>query len=81
MKPAAADAVTRPLKISWIIGDAMPSTPMPAVTFRHSTPHSSQNCFVVQATFDRHRRGVRRAVATSAGGVQPAGVQPGAGRR
>src|SRR6185295_15651172 len=25
--PAAAEGVTRPLKISWIIGDATPSTP------------------------------------------------------
>ncbi len=49
-KPAAAAAVTRPGNISWIIGDAWPSTPMPAVTFMHSTTHSSQNCGVRQAT-------------------------------
>jgi hypothetical protein len=30
--------VTRPAKISWIISDAWPSTPIPAVTFMHSTP-------------------------------------------
>src|SRR5437899_2017300 len=49
VKPAAADAVTRPLKISWIIGDAMASTAMPAVTFMQSTPHRNQNWGVVQA--------------------------------
>jgi len=37
------DRRDRPLKISWIMGDAWPSTPMPAVTFMHSTTHSSQN--------------------------------------
>jgi hypothetical protein len=48
--PAAADASTRPLKTSWIIGDAIPSTPIPALTFRQSTPQSAQNCGVFQAT-------------------------------
>ena len=37
-KPAAATAVTP--NISWIISDAWPSTPMPAVTLRNSTIHS-----------------------------------------
>ena len=80
MKPAAADAVTRPLKISWIIGDAMPSTPMPAVTLRHKTPQSSQNCCVVHAT-STGTDAAPAPAARSAGGVHPAGAQPGAGRR
>ena len=49
-EPAAAAAVTRPVNISWIIGDACPSTPMPAVTFMQSTPQSSPNCGVLKTT-------------------------------
>jgi hypothetical protein len=78
--PAAPAGETRPLNISWIIGEACPRTPMPAVTFMHSTPHSSQNC------------GVRHAVSTSTcadvtsffgcvGAVQPAGFQSAGGMR
>jgi len=36
-KPAAAAAVTVSLKLSWIITEAWPRMPMPAVTFRNST--------------------------------------------
>src|SRR5471032_1246213 len=36
-KPAAAAAVIDVLKLSWIITDACPSTPIPAVTLRNST--------------------------------------------
>ena len=42
-------SISRPPNTSWIIGDAIPITPMPALTLRHSTPHSSQNCGVFQA--------------------------------
>src|SRR6185436_19895485 len=80
-KPAAADGVTRPLKISWIIGDAMPSTPIPALTFRHKTAHSSQNCGVFDATFTGTARTACETPAASRGGVHPAGVQPGGGSR
>ena len=45
-KPAAAAGAIRPANISWIIGLAAPSTPMPAVTLRQSTAQSSQNCGV-----------------------------------
>ena len=48
-KPAAAAASTRPGNSSWIIGDAWLSTPMPAVTFKKRTAHSSQNCPVLIA--------------------------------
>ena len=48
-KPPAAAAVTRPGNISWLIAEAWPSTPMPAVTFRHSTLQISQNCGVFSA--------------------------------
>ena len=47
--PAAATAVTRPGNISWLIAEAWPSTPMPAVTLRHSTHQISQNCGVFSA--------------------------------
>ena len=48
-KPPAAAAVTRPGNISWLIAEACPSTPMPAVTFMHSTIQISQNCGVFNA--------------------------------
>src|SRR5262245_20610118 len=78
--PAAADGDTVPLNTSWIIGEACPRTPMPAVTFRQRTAQSSANW------------GVRIAVLTCtcppatrargfAGAVQPEGVQPGGGTR
>ena len=41
--PAAAAAVTTPGNISWIIGDAWPSTPMPAVTLTQSMTQRSPN--------------------------------------
>ena len=69
-------AVIAPGNISWIIGDACPSTPMPAVTLRHSTTHSSQNCGVVIA-----RSAVTLPVVTMRARrlarVHPAGFQPG----
>src|SRR6185436_19392129 len=80
-KPAAADGVTRPRKISWIIGDAMPSTPMPALTFRHRTAHSSQNCGVFEATFTGTARTDCGVAAALSGGVHPAGAHAGGGSR
>ena len=49
-KPAAASAVTLPGNISWLIAEAWPSTPMPAVTLRQSTHQISQNCGVLIAS-------------------------------
>ena len=48
VKPAATAAEAP--KISCSIGDAMPITPMPALTFRHSTAQINQNCFVLCAS-------------------------------
>ena len=48
VKPAAT-AADAP-KISCSIGDAMPMTPMPALTFRQSTAQINQNCFVLIAS-------------------------------
>ena len=61
--PAAAAAPITPGNISWIIGDAWPSTPIPAVTLRQSTAQSSQNCLVLIAssTCTSGAGGVRRA--------------------
>ena len=47
-------SISRPPKISWIIGEAMPITPMPALTLRQSTTQSSQNCGVFQASAHVH---------------------------
>ena len=51
---------------------------MPAVTFTHSTIHSSQNCVVRIALVDRDVR--RRCIdlRSPLGGVHPAGRHPGA---
>ena len=49
-KPAAATADTLPGNISWIMAEACPSTPMPAVTLRQSTHQISQNCGVLIAS-------------------------------
>src|SRR5436190_13792428 len=83
--PAAADAVTRPLKISWIIGEATPSTPMPALTFRQSTAHNSQNWRVLHATltgtdWGRSEDGDVSVPTPSLLGTL-CGVQPGGGSR
>ena len=46
--------ISLPPKISCSIGEAMPITPMPAETFRHSTHQISQNCGVLCASFEMH---------------------------
>ncbi len=42
--------INEPPKISCSIGDAMPITPMPALTFKVSTSQISQNCRVLCAS-------------------------------
>src|SRR5215475_1479590 len=79
-KPAAASGVTLPAKISWIMGEATPSTPMPADTFMHKTTHNSQNCGVRQATFTATLALVTKGLGAEEG-FQPAGFQSGAGTR
>src|SRR5215471_15810605 len=80
-KPAAALGVTEPLKTSWIIGDACPSTPMPAVTLKHKTTHKSQNCGVFSAALGVTLFLVMSERACCGGSVQPAGFQSAAGTR
>src|ERR1700748_3779034 len=79
-KPAAASGVTLPAKIFLIMGDATPSTPMPADTFMQSTTHSSQNCGVRQATSTATLAEVTSALGV-AEAIQPAGFQSAAGTR
>ena len=67
--------ISLPAKISCNIGEAMPITPMPADTFRHSTHQISQNCGVLCASL----RWTLCSVIIdffSLGGVQPSGCQP-----
>src|SRR5437762_907492 len=80
VNPAAAETVTRPLKISWIIGEAIASTAIPAVTFMHRTPQRNQNCGVFHAT-STGTEPVSAVTWVSGGGVQPAGFQPAFGNR
>ena len=64
-KPAAAAAGVTP-NISWIIGDAWPRTPMPAVTLRRRTTRAARTGRRRWSTLAvaRHRAGV-----ASTGGV------------
>src|ERR1700733_1389543 len=66
--------------ISWIMGEAVPSTPIPAVMFMHSTPHSSQNCGVFHATSTETFAALIILLAVALG-TQPAGFQSGDGTR
>ena len=59
-----------------------PITPMPALTFMHSTTHTSQNWGMPQTFFTCTWRLVIMALeAWATGGVQPAGFQPEGGTR
>ena len=49
---------------------------MPALTFMHSTSHTSQNCGIPQTFFTCTWRWVIMVLELGAGGVQPAGFQP-----
>jgi hypothetical protein len=69
------------LNISWIIADAWPSTPIPAVTLKHSTTQSSQNCGVRIASPGVTLCRVMRTFAFSGGGPTPAGFHPSGGTR
>src|ERR1022692_4803368 len=68
-------AISLPAKISCNIGDAMPITPMPADTFKHSTHQISQNCGVLCASL-RWTLFCEIIALAFAGGVQPSGCQP-----
>jgi hypothetical protein len=77
-----ATPIRLPPNTSCSIGLAMPITPMPALTFMHSTSHTSQNCGMPQTFFTCTWRCVIMALLVSAaGGVQPAGFQPVGGTR
>src|SRR3954447_5197200 len=82
--PAAADAATGVCvwrKNSVIIGEAFSRMPMPAVTLKHSTIHSNQNCGVRIAFFAETWLVVISTPFLLAAEVQPAGCQPGGGTR
>ena len=68
-----------PGKKSDQIGAARSRMPIPAVTLKHSTTHSSQNCGVRMAL--RAETSKAPASTPSVGGVQPRGRQPGGGTR
>src|SRR5277367_1538695 len=72
LKPTSGNPISLPAKISCNIGDAMPITPIPAETFRHSTHQISQNCGVLCALS-------RWTLLVEA--VQPSGCQPAGGTR
>src|SRR5215467_5473269 len=80
LKVTSGAPISEPAKISCSIGDAIPITPMPAETFRHSTHQTNQNCGVLCASFKCTWCCVIIALALL-GGVQPSGCQPTGGRR
>src|SRR5262245_36469975 len=66
--------------MSWHISDDWPRMPMPAVTFKHSKTHSSQNCGVFQARSTETSDGeASRFVVV--GTTYPSGRQSPAGTR
>ena len=78
----AATPISEPPNTSCSMGEAMPITPMPALTFMHSTIHTSQNWGILKAFFTCTWRCVIMVLeAWMAGGVQPSGCQPVAGPR
>ena len=77
----ATTPIKRPPNTSCKSGEAIERIPIPAVTFRHNTAHSSQNCFVRQATSRATFLSVTSAFCVVAVGCQPAGFQPSAGTR
>ena len=79
-KVTPGSSISRPPNTSWIIGDAIPITPIPALTLRQSTAHSSQNCGVFHARSTCTCRVVIMPLCRT-GGIQPAGFQSGGGTR
>ena len=78
----ALTPISAPPNTSCSMGEAMPITPMPALTFMHSTIHSSQNCGMPQTRLTCTWRWVIMPLcARATGGVQPAGCQPVSGTR
>ncbi|MNR44065.1 hypothetical protein D3C85_1627620 [compost metagenome] len=81
-KPSSGLLISPPPNTSCSKGEAMPRMPMPAVTFRHSTSHTSQNCGTPQTRFTWTWPLVIIALlACLAGAVQPCGFQPVGGTR
>ncbi len=73
--------ISRPPNTSWIIGDAIPITPIPALTLRQRTPQRSQNCGVFHASCTLTLRAVIIVACFRSGGVHPAGRHPSTGTR
>ena len=83
-EPRGGGAEITPGNISWIIGDAWPSTPMPGghVQAEHDPeqPELRRLDRLVHVHVRRGRRAPRCAMAV-ASAIHPAGAHPGAGRR
>src|ERR1700729_155598 len=75
LKPTSGKPISLPAKISCSIGDAMPITPIPADTLRHSTHQISQNCGVLWA-LSRWTLALEIIALALVGAVQPSGCQP-----
>ena len=77
-----ATPISDPPKTSCNMGDAMPIMPIPALTFMHSTIHTSQNWGIPQTRLTCTWRRVTIVCAPFAGcGAQAAGLHPAGGIR
>src|ERR1700710_1347786 len=74
LKPTSGRPISLPAKISCSIGEAMPITPIPADTFKHSTHQISQNCGVLCA-LSRWTLLFEIIAFDFEGAVQPSGAQ------
>src|SRR5258705_2780128 len=79
VKGTSGRPIRLPPKISCNMGEAIPITPIPADTLRHSTAQISQNCLVLCPSF--RCTCLATIIDLAACGVQPCGAHPGAGSR
>ncbi len=76
VKPTSGNPISLPPKISCSIGEAMPITPMPADTFRHSTAPDQPELRRLVRIVEMHVVACEIIALAFAGGVQPSGRQP-----
>ena len=83
VKVSSGRPISLPPNISCSIGEAMPSTPIPADTLRHSTAQIIQNCGVLCASRKCTWFWVIIAAFPGAmdAGFKPSGFQPAGGTR
>src|SRR3984957_10855629 len=74
LKPTSGNPISLPAKISCNIGEAMPITPIPADTFKHSTHQIGLNCGDLCA-LSRWTLALEIIAFDLGGAIQPSGCQ------